>query len=65
MNGTGSGRFAGFWLLAMHPVGRLLSFACRSEDGARIVLKEAQPRDHVGSVIGPGMMGDSKIGEDE
>ena len=49
----------------MHPVNRLLGFAGGGEDGARVVLEEAQPGCHVGGVIGPGMMGDAQIRQDE
>jgi formylglycine-generating enzyme required for sulfatase activity len=39
--------------------------ACCSEDRARVILEEAQPRCHVRSVVGPRMMGDTEIGQHE
>jgi hypothetical protein len=49
----------------MHPVGGGLCLRCSGEDGARMVFQKRQPRRDVGGVVGPRMMGDAEIGEDE
>lgn len=50
-------------LLRVHPVGGLLGLGRSGEQGAGVVLQDAQPRRKVGGMVGTRMVGNAEIGK--